>query len=126
MTSGANRGFRGYSRSVEAPYCRSGREETGHRKNQNHIGYQIRTPISVFLRKRKTKCRKTENPQTVMKTKPEKTDVSWQKKKRKTDLINSQNRKIENPNAPPPLVLFLRKSIDKPSNVRLMLIRFLS
>ena len=48
------------------------------------------------------------------------------KKKRKTDLINSQNRKIENPNAPPPLVLFLRKSIDKPSNVRLMLIRFLS
>ena len=102
MTSGANRGFRGYSRSVEAPYCRLGREETGHRKNQNHIGYQIRTPISVFLRKRKTKCRKTENPQTAMKTKPDKTDVSWQKKKkkRKTDLINSQNRKIENPNAP--------------------------
>ena len=33
-----------------------------------------------------------------MKTKTEKTDVSWQKKKRKTDLINSQNRKIENAN----------------------------
>ena len=33
-----------------------------------------------------------------MKTKTEKTDVSWQKKKRKTDLINSQNGKIENAN----------------------------
>ena len=34
-----------------------------------------------------------------MKTKTEKTNVSWQKKKkRKTDLINGQNRKIENAN----------------------------
>ena len=42
--------FRGYERSVEAHNCRSDREEITAQigKTENHIGYQIRKPISDF------------------------------------------------------------------------------
>ena len=45
---------------------------------------------------------KTENPQTAMHTKTEKLKFFGTKKIEKPVQKNSQNRKTENPNAPPP------------------------
>ena len=48
-------GFHGYERPVEAKNCRSNRRGTGIQigKTENHIGYQIKKPISIFDENRK-------------------------------------------------------------------------
>lgn len=60
-------------------------------KTENHIGYQIRKP--------KTKCKKTENPQTAMNTKLEKPKYFCAKTE-KPLLKKSKPFTTENPNTP--------------------------
>ena len=62
--------YSGYSRSVGARSCRSGRRKTGTQigligKTENHIGYQIRKPVCIFRENRKpnAKKRKIRKPQ---------------------------------------------------------------
>ena len=62
--------YSGYSRSVGARSCRSGRRKTGTQigligKIENHIGYQIRKPVCIFRENRKpnAKKRKIRKPQ---------------------------------------------------------------
>ena len=68
--------YSGYSRSVGARSCRSGRRETGTQigligKTENHIGYQIRKPVCIFRENRKpnAKKRKIRKPQWTPKPK---------------------------------------------------------
>ena len=93
--------FSGYLRSVEARRLtlRSKRNRNPSRSNRkNRKSHRISNPKTrrCFSRKLKTKCWIPKNPQTEMNTK---TEVLWHKN-RKTDPKNSQNHKIENPNAP--------------------------
>ena len=90
--------------SMEAPNCRSDRRETGTQvgkigKTENHIGYQIRKPVSIFRENRKPngKKRKIRQPQLTPKLK---TEVFWHKNRKLLAQKNNQNRKTENPNAP--------------------------
>ena len=81
--------FSGYSRLVEALSCRSDRRETGTQigligKTENCIGYQSRKPVSIFCENRKPNAKKTENPQTVMTTKPKKRSFLAQKPKNRS------------------------------------------
>ena len=81
--------YSGYSRSVGARSCRSGRRETGTQigligKTENHIGYQIRKPVCIF-RPKKNQMLKNGKSANRNEHQNRKTDVFWNKN-RKTDL----------------------------------------
>ena len=89
--------FSSYSRSaVEARNC----QIWSNRKNQNRIRYQIRKPVSIFRENWRphAKKRKIWKPRWTPKPKRR---FFWRRnrKKRKTDLKNSQNCRTEYPNA---------------------------
>ena len=81
--------------------CRSDRRETGTkiRKNRKHIGYQIRTPATIFDENRKPNAenRKIREPQWAPKLKSR----SFWAQKLKTDLKDNKNRQTENPSFAP-------------------------
>ena len=90
---------------METRNCRSDRRETGTQigqigKTENRIDIKSENPLVIFA-KIENHMLKTENPQTTMNTKTEKPKFFW----RKNLFKNSQNRKTENPNPPPPFIL---------------------
>ena len=67
-------------------------------KTEKRIGYQIRKPISIFRENRKSNAEKRNMRKLQWTPKPK--NRSFLVKKPKNRSKNSQNRKIENLNAP--------------------------